>query len=152
MLALMDQAPSPFVANDSEAKVARVAAERLRSVAESGQDVSIVVESNTRIVVPLPALAVDLMFRILEAMSEQVPMTLIPHEAELTTQQAADFLNVSRPYLIKLLDQGKIPHRTVGRHRRVKYADLAAFEQTSKEERRKAIDEMARLSRELDLD
>lgn len=152
MLALLDQTPSPLVASDKEAAAARIAAERLRAVAEAKCDVNIVIENEPNIIVPLPAVAVGLMFQILEAMGDQLPMTLIPHDAQLTTQQAADFLNVSRPYLIKLLEEGKIPHRKVGRHRRIRYADLHEFEQNAAARQREAIDEMARLSRELDLD
>ncbi|HRY06633.1 MAG TPA: helix-turn-helix domain-containing protein [Hyphomicrobiaceae bacterium] len=152
MLALLDQTPAPLVASEEEAAVARTAAERLRALAKAKCDVNIVIENEPNIVVPLPAVAVDLMFQILEAMGDRLPMTLIPHDAQLTTQQAADFLNVSRPYLIKLLEEGQIPHRKVGRHRRVRYADLHEFERKAAGEQRAAIDEMARLSRELDLD
>ena len=152
MLALLDQTEAPLVATKEEAKVAKVAAERFRAAAAAQQAVTITIENDPNVVVPLPASAVGLMFRILEAMGDQVPLTLIPMDSELTTQQAADFLNVSRPYLIKLLDAGKIPHRKVGRHRRVKYADLKEYEGKAREEQRQALDEMARISRELDLD
>ncbi len=152
MLALLDQTPEPFVANADEAAVAKAAAEKLRAVAEAKQDIEIILQDGAKIVVPMPAKAVAFMFRILQAMGDQVPVTLIPHDSLLTTQQAADFLNVSRPYLIKLLEEGKIPHRKVGRHRRVRYADLAAYEKQAAVERRAALDEMAKLTREMDLD
>ncbi len=134
MLALLDQA-APVIADEAEAIIAKTAAERLKAVVETRQDIKVVVSSKPDIIVPLPARAVDLIYRVLSSMAEGIPISVIPHEAELTTQQAADFLNVSRPFLIKLLDDKKISHRMVGRHRRVKVGDLIVFEKTSRRER-----------------
>jgi excisionase family DNA binding protein len=153
MLALLDQT-EPFAANETEAVIARTAAQQLKAVAESRQDITIVVQSDTqpKIFVPLPARAVELIFRVLQSMGERVPVSVIPHEAELTTQQAADYLNVSRPYLIKLLDAGSIEHRMVGRHRRVRFAALLDYQKSSTRERQAAIDEMAEEAQRLGLD
>jgi excisionase family DNA binding protein len=152
MLALLDQTREPFVASEAEADIARAAADNLRKVAEANKDVSITVREFPSIVVPLPARAVSLIMDLLEAMSERTPISVIPHEAELTTQQAADYLNVSRPYLAALIDKGEIRHRMVGRRRRVKFADLLEFEQKSREARRAAIEEMAREAKRLKLE
>lgn len=153
MLALMDQA-DPFVADEAEATIAKAATEKLRAVADAGQDISIVVQDRDqpRVVVPLPARAVELIVRLLDSMSHRVPVSIIPHEAELTTQQAADYLNVSRPYLVGLLDRGEIDHRVVGRHRRVRFGDLLAYERKSRESRRDAMNRMAEEARRLNLD
>jgi excisionase family DNA binding protein len=152
MLALLDQGGSPFVADEAEATIARNAAEKLAAVAKTKQDIKIIVQDDLRIVVPLPARAVELIMTVLTQMANRAPFSIIPHHAELTTQQAADFLNVSRPYLTKLLDEEKIAHRMVGRHRRIKAGDLVQFEVESREKRKKALAELAAEQRRLKLD
>jgi excisionase family DNA binding protein len=152
MLALLDQAPQPITATETEAAIARKAAERLLGVAKANQDVTLHVEGASHIAIPLPAKAVQFMLTVLTAMAEGQAISVIPHEAELSTKQAADFLNVSRPYICKLIDEGKLPARMVNRHRRVKFADLVAFETASRTERREALAEMAREARELGLE
>lgn len=90
----------------------------------------------------VPRQAFDLFVEILTQMANGNGITLMPIHAELTTQQAADLLNVSRPYLIKLLEQKKIPHRMVGTRRRVLVADLMAYKKADDEERRKVLAEL----------
>lgn len=92
----------------------------------------------------LPPGAVALLMEVLEAMAAGRGVTLIPENAELTTVQAAGILNVSRPYLIKLLDEGAIPHRKVGTHRRIRMEDLMAFKSRIDAERETILDELAR--------
>ena len=84
-------------------------------------------------------------------MAQGNAVTLIPVHAELTTQEAADLLNVSRPFLIKLVDTGEIPCRKVGRHRRIRYNDLMAYKQRNDRLRRQALDEIVGISQELNL-
>jgi len=99
----------------------------------------------------VPTVALRLLAHVLEEMARGNPITLIPRHAELTTHQAADLLRVSRPYLIKLLDGGQIPHRKVGAHRRVRYDDLVAYQEREKAARHRALDEMTAEAQRLGL-
>ena len=94
--------------------------------------------------IELPASAVDLLMHVLEAMAAGQGVTLIPESAELTTVQAADVLNVSRPFLIKLLDQKAIPHRKVGKHRRIRMEDVMAYKHAIDREREQVLDQLTR--------
>ena len=93
--------------------------------------------------IELPAGAVALLIDILEAMAAGQGITIIPENAELTTVQAAEVLNVSRPFLIKLLDEKKIPHRKVGKHRRIRMEDMMAYKAAMDAERERALDQLA---------
>ncbi|WP_330232801.1 helix-turn-helix domain-containing protein [Nocardia sp. NBC_00508] len=99
--------------------------------------------------VVLPREAVNLLVFILAQAAEGRGITVLPSHAELTTQQAADVLNVSRPYVVSLLEAGEIPFRLVGRHRRIRYDDLKPYQQRTEAKSRAAIDEMARLGQDL---
>ncbi|ESX70754.1 helix-turn-helix domain-containing protein [Mesorhizobium sp. M0222] len=152
MLALLDQTYAPITADETEAVIAKKAAERLAAVAEADQDITVHVEGVAKIAVPLPAKAVKMMLTILLAMAERKPVSMIPHEAELTTKQVADFLNVSRPYVCKIIDEGKLKARLVNRHRRVKFSDILAYEKSSQNDRYEALAEMAEETRKLGLE
>jgi excisionase family DNA binding protein len=99
--------------------------------------------------VPIPATVLDLLQGILVQMAQGNAVTVVPVHAELTTQQAADLLNVSRPFLIEQLEQGKLPFRKVGTHRRIRLADLMAYKQTIDQQRSAALDELAAQAQEL---
>jgi excisionase family DNA binding protein len=99
----------------------------------------------------LPSAVRTLLIHLLTEMSRGNAVTVIPVHAELTTQEAADFLNVSRPYLVGLLEKGKIKFRSVGTHRRVKFEDLKAFKDKTDREREEAMAELAKQAQELGL-
>jgi excisionase family DNA binding protein len=106
-------------------------------------------EDAAQATVKLPAPAVALLLRILQEMARGNAVTIIPVHAELTTQEAADMLNISRPSLIQLLDGGKIDYRRVGTHRRVRFESLMKYKREKDEQRRKALSELAAYDQEL---
>ena len=99
--------------------------------------------------VSVPASALRIFSQLLVEMSQGNSVTLIPTHAELTTQQAADLLNVSRPYMAKLVDEGKIPGRTVGKYRRVRFDDLMTYKRKDGDVRAKVINQLTAEAQEL---
>jgi excisionase family DNA binding protein len=99
----------------------------------------------------VPASALRLFLHLLTEMSRGNAVTLIPTHAELTTQQAADLLNVSRPYIVKLLDDGKLPGRTVGKYRRIRFDDLMAFKRKDDDARAKVLDQLTAEAQEFEM-
>lgn len=93
--------------------------------------------------IAIPRSVVQLLRRALNEMALGNAVTLIPTSAELTTQQAADLLNVSRPYVVKLLDEKKIPSRMVGKYRRLRFDDLMAYKQKDDDARALILDQLS---------
>jgi excisionase family DNA binding protein len=129
--------------SEADAEVARSSS---RTLARYGRkNLKVQVHGET---VELPASAVNLLVRILTEMANGNALTLIPIHAELTTQQAADLLNVSRPYFITLLEQGKVPYRKVGKHRRILFRDLMDYKRRSDRERDELLAALAKEAQE----
>jgi excisionase family DNA binding protein len=94
---------------------------------------------------------VELLARILAHMAAGQAVSVVPAHAELTTQQAADLLNVSRPFLIGLLDAEEIEYRRVGKHRRMRAESLMDYKRKDDQRRRDVADELTGLSQEMGL-
>lgn len=101
--------------------------------------------------IEIPRQVFNVLMRVLAVMSEGKAFSLIPMDKELTTQQAADILNVSRPYLNKILDLGDIAHRKVGRNRRIKFSDLMEYKKSQEQKSNAALQELAEQAQELDM-
>lgn len=147
MLAQLHPPPNP---QDSE--FAREATARIVPFVGTHKPLEVrIIDAEDQDPLVLPPGAVALLKDVLEAMAAGHSITMIPHHAELTTMEAADILNVSRPYLIKLLEQGDIPYRKVGRHRRIRMEDLMVYMEEADRNSRTAMDELVALSKDLGL-
>jgi len=137
--------------SEAEAVVAKETSRLLASRLEKGgpMQLRILDDESPGGTVKLPAAAVGLLVRILEEMARGNAVTLIPVRAELTTQEAADMLSVSRPSLIQLLEEGKIEYRRVGTHRRVRFEALIKYQRRADADRRAALEELAAYDQEL---
>ena len=101
--------------------------------------------------VTLPDELTQALRTVVEAMYHGQAVTVASQAMRLTTQQAADVLGVSRPTLVKLLDEGRIPYETPNRHRRIRLADVLTFQATRRSERRGGLDELSRDAQDLGL-
>ncbi|OGQ90411.1 MAG: hypothetical protein A2289_00320 [Deltaproteobacteria bacterium RIFOXYA12_FULL_58_15] len=133
-------------------QIANEALSQLRPLRKIGQKVEVRLEVPSRNAsVVVPGEVYSLVVRILTELSVGNGVTILPVNAELTTQQAADLLSVSRPYFVSLLESGKIPHRKVGVRRRVLAEDVVVFKRKDDAARRKVLDELAAEAQELGL-
>lgn len=98
----------------------------------------------------LPPAVTRLVLDLLRSIGKGDAVALVPFGAELSTQEAADLLNVSRPFLVKLMESGELPHHKVGAHRRVRAEDLFAFKRRRDSARDEALSKLARLGQEID--
>ena len=101
--------------------------------------------------VAVPPEAGQLLLRILSELANGNAVTVLPVNTEITTQQAADLLNVSRPYVVSLLEHGRIPHRKVGTHRRILCADVLAYRARETAESRAAMAELSSDAQKLNM-
>jgi excisionase family DNA binding protein len=108
-------------------------------------------DASKEVEVVVPAEAVHLLIRVLTHMANGHAVTVMPVQAELTTQQAADLLGVSRPYMVRLLEEGKLPFHKVGTHRRVRFVDLAEYRTKSRAKSKRLLDELTQEAQDLGL-
>lgn len=106
-------------------------------------------ETKERIKIPFRAM--ELLTDILKAMSEGKPISIVPIATEVTTQKAAEILGCSRPYLVKLLEDGKIDFVKIGKHRRIKFEDVVAYKQQMKNDQKKNIIDIMSFDEEIGL-
>jgi len=103
-------------------------------------------ETEEKIRIPISALR--LLAKILMELSRGNPVSIVPVATEITTQAAAELIGCSRPHIVRLLEEGKIPYTKVGKHRRIKYEDLAKFKKEMKIRQRNKIQELMQLDEE----
>jgi excisionase family DNA binding protein len=144
----------PVAPTEADAQLARDSARRLApqlANANGTMQLRVIEPDGGGETVTIPTAAFRLLVTILAQMASGNAVRLIPHHAELTTQEAAELLNVSRPYLVRLLDDGRIPFRRVGTHRRVLFNDVMTYKAEHRRARKAALDELSRLDQELGL-
>ncbi|ODT13558.1 MAG: DNA-binding protein [Mesorhizobium sp. SCN 65-12] len=137
----------PILPSANDAELAAQASRHLSRAKQEGAELRVQVDGGETL--RLPKAVSELLYHLLTEMAQGNAVTLFPIHAELTTQEAADYLNVSRPYLVRLLEGGKLKFHMVGTHRRVKFKDLEAFRKAADDERQRAMDELAAQAQEL---
>lgn len=138
----------PVQPSEDDVRLARVSSRALGPLAQHNLRVQI--EGQTE-PVELPAPAVRMLVDLLVEMAAGNAVTLIPVHAELTTQQAADILGVSRPFVVSQLEAGKLKFHKVGTHRRIHFLDVMAYKQRMTLERKHTLDELADQAQSLGL-
>ena len=142
-LTLLPRLPTPV-----DQELARNAFARMQDSAIRKEPIKIATRKGAPI--DLPSEAVQLLLDILDHMARGDAVTLIPLHAELTTQQAADVLNVSRPTLVKLLEERRLTYNKPGRHRRIKFEEVMRYKQQTEKARNSALDELANIGQEIE--
>ena len=153
MVALQKKRFETTPPTEADSELARESSRRLAPLlaAQGALRIRVVPEGGEEAPLEIPTSALRLLLDVLTEMADGNAVTLIPVHAELTSQQAADLLNVSRPFVVGLMDRGEIPHRKVGKHRRILLGDLLAYKEKSEKRQRKALEELAAEAQELDM-
>lgn len=144
MITLTDKPIEAVELSRQETEMARESGQAIANFANGEESLQLTLsrETGERMEAKIPARAIHLLAYILEEMAKGNPVTLIPRHAELSTIQAAEAMRVSRPYLTKLLEEGKIPFRLVGTHRRIRFDDLLAYMEAEKNRRKETLKEL----------
>ena len=146
---------SPVQPDGEDAAIARDALVRVRKALaghrDSHEPVRLTLEEDGEMVT-VPRAAIDHLVDVLANMAAGQGVSLVPAHAELTTQQAADLMNVSRPFLVRLLQAAGIEYRLVGTHRRIKAASLLDYMERDDAQRRKAADQLTVLTQDMGID
>ena len=148
-------------ASDAEASMAAVAHQCLMAALDHSKadHINIILDmggaSNTKYETPvlkLPPRALRFFADVLRQMAKQEPMLLVPQKHELTTQEAANFLNVSRPFVIKEIEANRLACRKVNRHRRIEFEELRRYQAAQQQQSEQALQDLTKLSEELGLE
>ena len=142
----------PTEEEQKEAKLAHATLEgasKYISKEKGSHKVELSVDESVKVTVPESAL--EFLLKFLHSLSKGEAVSILPLGSEMSTQQAADILNVSRPHLVKLLEDDKIPYHKVGSHRRIKAEDLIEYKAKRDEEREGLLDELASQAQDLDM-
>lgn len=144
----------PPAMSSKDIEMARVAQRCIMEALDHSRAASITLttDQGEHPTVEVPPAALKLIGQLLGAISEGRPISLVPANQELTTVEAAHFLNVSRPFVIKEIDAGRLPCRLVGTHRRIAFDDLLAYARKMRAQQESALERMADNARELGLD
>ena len=141
--------PAAAPAGEDDRRLAAEASRRLAALPDRPARLEFRDVGRDAEVVDLPAAALPLLRQLLDRIAAGEPVAVVAGDDELSTQQAADLLGVSRPFLVGLLERGVIPFRKVGAHRRVRACDLADYRRREDAERLKALEELAAQAQEL---
>lgn len=149
-MSALRQSRPPRPPTSSDAKLARDSSRLLAACIGRGPTARLkVIDADGEIEVPVSALR--MLVDILANMAEGNAVGIMPIHAELTTQQAADFLGVSRPHLVSVIERGELKHHKVGTHRRVFFKDLLAYQKRRMAESEEALDALAEQAQKLDM-
>jgi excisionase family DNA binding protein len=146
---------SPPLLDETEAAMAKAAQRCIMAALDHSRAtaITLVDESGhqTEPAIKLPPHALRLIAQVLGAMGERRPITIVPAQHEFTTVEAAHYLNVSRPFVIKEIETGQLKHRMVGTHRRIAYEDLVEYQRKMQGRQEKALQQLADNAQELGL-
>lgn len=147
------EAAAPAV-SPLDREMARVAQRCLMEALDHSRAASITLttESGEHPSIALPPASLKIIGQVLGMMSAGRPIVLMPAKQEMSTVEAANFLNVSRPFVIKEIREGRLAHRMVGTHRRIAFSDLVEYAQGMQKQRLDALDRMAANAAELGLE
>lgn len=146
--------PPQKLPSSEEAALARLSSQELSAVLETRAEIQKVTMTDRQGVVhnmDIPVSALRLLIDVLTELGDGNSVKLIPIGSELTTQEAADMLNVSRPTLIRMLDNVEIPYHRTGNRRKLRYTDIVAYRERTRAARISALDELSALDQELGL-
>jgi excisionase family DNA binding protein len=141
----------PFMPSEEDVRLADLSVRELSATyAKSGKlKLRVIEDDKDGAVLNLPTTAVELIIQLLSALSKGKAVTVIPYNAELTTQQAAEILNCSRDFVVRLCDNGELPYRKLGTHRKIRFDDLMEYDRIKSSERLKILDKLSSLHQEM---